>query len=180
MKKLALLGLALAAGLVSSQVASAQTYNFTFTGANSGADANVVGYGTLAVAGGLVTSLTGAIDVPIGDPAPNIGPISLLPPNGYAGNDNVFIPSGSPAYFSYSGISFTSNSIDYNLTNLGFSAILDSTTDPVGYGLYPTPITFSVTYVPEGGSSYILALCALGLAGAIFYKGRQSGLFLNS
>jgi hypothetical protein len=34
--------------------------------------------------------------------------------------------------------------------------------------------------VPESGSLSMLLLCVLGLAGAFFYKGRQSGLFLNS
>ena len=38
-------------------------------------------------------------------------------------------------------------------------------------------VTFSV---PEFGSLSMLILCALALSGALVYKGRQSGLFLNS
>ena len=164
MKRFSLAVLAIAAALAISPVASAQDYNFTFTGANSGPDVNAVGIGTLDVVGGVVTSITGTFD---GNPI--TGLVS------YAGNDNVFISSGSPSYFDFDGLSFAANSIDYNLFYDGSTGtyILNSVSNPVGYPTPSTLITFSAS-VPEGGSSLLyLLLAGAGCFGAIFLSPRN-------
>jgi hypothetical protein len=166
MKKFSLALLAIATALAISPVASAQTYDFTFTGANSGPDANAVGTGTLEVgAGDVVTSITGTFD--------GYAITGLV---SYAGNDNVFVPSGSPSYFDFQGLSFAANSIDYNLFYDGSTGtyILDSGSNPGGYPTPSTPITFSATEVPEGGASLLyLLLAGAGCFGAKFFSSRN-------
>jgi hypothetical protein len=168
MKKVILALFALVTVLAISPVASAQTYDFTFTGI-SGPDASLSGSGTLVVgADGVVTSLIGTFDG---------SPMSLLPVNGYASNDNVFNTSGTPSYFDFDGLSFsfTANSTDFNLTYLnGVTAMNDSSDDPGGYGYDPTTISFSATQVPEGGSSLLyLLLAGVGCFGAMFLSPRN-------
>ena len=166
MKRLALLVLALAAGLISSQVASAQTYDFTFSGANSGADANASGTGTLVVVGGVITSFSGTFN--------GISTMTLVAPGGYAANDNDFFPTGSPSYFDFAGASFAAGGVDYNLAYSGYTLIIDSVSDPVGYGLNPTPLAFSATQVPEGGSSLLyLLLASASCFGFMFFASRD-------
>jgi hypothetical protein len=175
LKKFLLAMFAIAVALVLTNGASAQTYNFSFTGDNTGPDANVVGSGSLTVVGGFVTSMTGTLDVPVGDATPNSGTISLIAPFGYAGNDNAWVSSGNPSYFDFAGVSFVVNSVDYNLFYQNDTFVLDSVANPVGYPDPSTPITFAA---PEGSGMSMLALCGLGLAAALFFKGRH-GLFVN-
>jgi hypothetical protein len=162
MKKVFLVLFALATALAISPVASAQNYDFTFTGVNSGSDPNASGIGTLTVVGGVVTGLTGTFDGTFA--------MNLVAPGGYAGNDNLFF-AGGPPYFDFAGISFAANLVDYNLFYDNGSYILDSVTNPVGYASPSTQINFSV---PEGGSSLLYLLLAGGFCfGFMFFGSRN-------
>jgi hypothetical protein len=167
MKKLSLISLAIATALAISPVAFAQNYDFTFTGANSGPDANATGSGTLDVVGGVVLGLTGTFDT---------FNMTLVAPGGYAGNDNHFISSGSPSYFDFTGLSFGANSIDYNLFYDGSTGtyLIDSVSNSSGYPTPSTQVDFSATQVPEGGAALLYLLLAGGACfGAMFFIPRN-------
>ena len=168
MRKLGLLVLAIAAGLIGSQTALAQNYDFTFTTAGSGPDTGVSGTGTFDVSGGLIIGLVGtftnASDVNYS--------MTLLPVSGYAQNDNRF--SGTAPYFDFSGASFEAGSVDYNLFYQSPGTyILDSVSNPTGQPTPNTPITFSATDVPEGGSSLLYLLLAGGTCFGFMWFGSR-------
>jgi len=161
MKKVILALFALATALAISPVASAQNYDFSFSGGSYS------GIGILDVgAGGVVTSLTGTFDG---------STMSLLGVNGYAGNDNVFNSSGSPSYFDFSGLSFEANGIDYNLFYDGSTGtyLIDRVSNPVGYPNPSTQVTFSAQ-LPEGGAAFLyLLLAGATCFGVMFLSSRN-------
>jgi hypothetical protein len=168
MKRVILALLTLGTALAILPAASAQNYNFTLNGASSGDNANATGSGTLALtfegSSWVVTSMSGTFDG---------NSITLLPAGGYAGNDNVFLPSGTPSYFDFSGLSFAANSIDYNLFYDGSTGtyILDSVNDPGGSPYSgQTQVSFSA---PEGGSSLLYLLLAGGSCFGVMFFGSR-------
>jgi hypothetical protein len=185
MKKFSLAVLAIAAALMMSQAVSAQNYDFTFSGADITALGTLYAPGTFGVTEGNATA--GNIVV-TGDSnlsgtgtlyASPYGPgVQTTSPSGYFYYDDTLYPGQNPS-IDDNGLLFIDNGFEVNIFSntggQGYYQIYDNsgfTSGNVG--------TFTLTYVPEGGSFYMLILCALGLAGAFFYKGRQSGLSLNS
>jgi len=192
MKKLALIVFALTAGIVSSQSASAQVYDFTFTYGS-----NVIASGVLDVTGNTVTSGTAALSATApNDPgvAFNIlplpgGPGVYTSPSELFLYDNWINPAGPTGSYldNVAGLLFVSGSGDELNLFSGYGTIgnPDSYSFESGgnYGAgggWGINGTFAIRQVPEYSGLSMLILCALALAGAFFYKGKQSSLFLNS
>jgi hypothetical protein len=186
MKKFSLAVLAIAAALLMSQAVSAQNYDFTFSGGGVTASGEVNAPGTFGVTPGNATS--GYI-VDSGDPnltgagtlyaSPNGTGVQTTSPSGFFYYDDTLYPGQNPS-IDNNGLLFidSGNGLEINIYSnggQGYYNIYDNggfTSGNVG--------TFTLTYVPEYGSVSMLILCAMALAGAFLYKGRQSGLFLNS
>jgi hypothetical protein len=157
MKKFALASLAIAAAFVFAQAASAQSvYNFTFTGVTSGPYVGDTASGSLTVNGGdLIEGLTGTYDsVDYGSSAMVLDAVGS-----FGSNDNLFNPTGSPSYFDTSGLSFKAGGND--------GTFVESSLNGNGYYTNPqTPVDFSATHVPDGGTTLtLLGLAIAGLAG---------------
>jgi hypothetical protein len=93
------------------------------------------------------------------------------PGSGYLDNSGLVVTLGA-----YEVNIFTGQSIYAGTAGLPYQVYFY----PGGYNAATTTnptVSFSV---PEFGSLSMLILCALALSGALVYKGRQSGLFLNS
>jgi hypothetical protein len=164
MKKFALASLAIAAAFVFAQAASAQSvYNFTFTGVTSGPYVGDTASGSLTVNGGdLIEGLTGTYDsVDYGSSAMVLDAVGS-----FGSNDNLFNPTGSPSYFDTSGLSFKAGGNDYNLFYIN-GTFVESSLNGNGYYTNPqTPVDFSATHVPDGGTTLtLLGLAIAGLAG---------------
>jgi len=186
MKKISLAMFGMVLALVCAQSASAQTYDFTFTGVNSVNSGNCgcvgdtyvgdTGSGSFVVSGNQVVSLSGTFD----------GEAMTLDTSGFANNppapNNQFYPGGVPSEFDLSGLDFDANGIIYNIfgdngANVAVGTFIQG--NDTGSGSGPvTPLDISVTYVPEGGGLSMLVLCGLGLAGAFLFKARN-GLLMN-
>lgn len=83
----------------------------------------------------------------------------------YASADNQFY-STSP-YASYSGISFTANSIDYNLYSNSGLFLTNSITDPSGFGAGALPIIMLKTGPVPEAATFGLMLAGVSLLGAL-------------
>jgi hypothetical protein len=183
MKKFSLAMFAIAVALVFTQAVSAQTYDFTYTDTVNGVSAT----GWLFVTGGTATA--GVADF-------NSQALSLLPdasapgvvtsPSGWFNyDDQVSYPSSGPGtYLDTFGLVFVgSNPDELNIWENGLGVATDSFYTETGGSLViqTNNGTFTLTpsVVPEYGSLSMLILCAFGLAGAFFFKGRKSGLFMN-
>jgi hypothetical protein len=171
MKKRLLIA-ATAIALLSAGAASANVYDFSFTGDNG-----VHGSGTFTTGPTgspfTVTDVTGTIFDSEGSLGSN--PFTITGLSMYAGADNLlFFPaSGSPvAFVDFGGISFTtSGGTDFNFggggSNPSGTVLNDSTNDPVGlpqvFG--SSNITLSVAAVPEA-ATWAMMILGLGAVGA--------------
>jgi hypothetical protein len=182
MKKFSLAVLAIAAALLMSEAASAQNYDFSFNGIGISASGTLYAPGTFGVTPGNAT--TGSIVV-TGDPNligttgtlfANSSPIpgsQATSPSGFFFYDDTLYPVLNPS-IDNNGLLFLDNGYEVNIYSNGagnFYQIYDNTGFTVGNG------SFTLTYVPEGGSFYMLALCALGLAGVFLFKVRRPRFF---
>ena len=136
------------------------TYNFSFDGSGITASGSV----TAALQFGdeyLVTSLSGT---------QNGDAMTLLPPLGYAGNDNLFFTSAP--FLDSAGVSFSAGGIDYNVYFYG-GTYYDCST-PVtcfyGDGVPLTSGSLSLTPIPEPGTLVLFGTGLLGFAGILRRK----------
>jgi hypothetical protein len=161
MKKFSLALLAIATALAITPAALAQgTYSFSFTCLNGGGyDYPCSSSGYLDVnASGIVTNIVNGIY--------NGEAMILDSPGSYGNNDNMFYPSGNPSYVDYSGITFDASGVSYNLAYYNGTGIVDIVNNPGGYPSGITPVSFSASYVPDGGTTLtLLGLAIAGLAG---------------
>ena len=171
--------------LAITPLAYAQNYDFTYSSGANFASGQITISGTPSVSGNNVIS--GSIDYNSTTLAlyPNPSPLSIsTSPAGAFYYDNVLYPLGSQGtYLDIDGLLFTNptDTEEINIWSNG-ATINDSFYQFVpglGYVQADNTGTFTLTAVPEYGSVSMLIICALGLAGAFFYKGRKSGLFLN-
>jgi len=191
MKKVILAAFVTATALAISPVASAQTYDFTYTDTSAGVSAS----GVLDVSG--TTAISGTITYDSVTYA--LLPGSATPPGYVASPSNAFdydnqvYPSGGPnGLLTTTGGLVFSNASDTEQINIWAGAFDGSpwggSNGPGPYNFWvwtsgaysPTSDagTFALTQVPEYGGLSMLILSALTLAGGFFFKGRQSGLFL--
>jgi hypothetical protein len=187
MKKFFLVLLALAAALAISPVASAQNYDFTYI---NGSDISASGWLVTGAADG------SGYDVTNGGLTFGTDTLSLLaittpggvsfysaPWPGYIGfnYDNILFPSGGQgAYLDTYGLLFGNSTEVINIwCNGGVwhdafyqweNGALVKSEDNGNFGLT----------APEYSGLSTFLLCALTLAGGLFFKARQTGLFLNS
>lgn len=175
-----LAAVALAATCLASPAAAA-TFLFTFDdqGAN---DLDVTGTLTtedVPQAGGgfLITGISGSAD--------GFGGIALIPPSGFAGNDNLLFP-GSDPLLSGSGFSFSAGGLLGNIfyssdlsTYLLFGSAND-TTGLLGFGTFSiTPVTDpGVPAVPEPGT-WALMLLGFGFVGAAMRRQRRANVTVS-
>jgi hypothetical protein len=143
------------------------TWTFNFTSDPAG----LTSTGTLDVNAGLIVGLAGNFASSV-----NTGAMTLLDPNAFASNDNVF--NNTAPWVTQNGFSFAVNGSDYNIyyatttTNYGFTICQVGETcitgDPSGnpgniYGVPSTPINFSAS-VPEPTALLLLGMmCPLVL-----------------
>jgi hypothetical protein len=139
------------------------TFYFSFAG--SGIDAS--GSGTATHVSGdeyLVTSLSGT---------QNGDPMTLLPPEGYADNDNYFLTS--PPFLDIPGVSFSvPGGTDYNVYYYAGTYYdcnnVDNGVCYVGSGVPLTSGSLSLDPTPEPGTLVLFATGLLGLAGMLRRK----------
>jgi hypothetical protein len=185
MKKSLLALLACGSALAIAPLAYAQTYDFTYVSGSNVASGQITITGAPAALGNDVISgsiLYNASTLPLyQNPTP--GNVSTSPLGAF-NYDNVLYPLGSQGtYLDGYGLLFA-NPIDTEEINIwsngtGFADSFYQYVPGVGYVQQDNTGVFSIS-VPEYGSLSMLILCALVVAGAFFFKGRQSGLFLNS
>ena len=194
MKKVILALSALATSLAISQIAPAQTYDFTYTDASAGVSAS----GVLDLSGTTATSGTITFDSVTYALLPGSAtpPAVLITPTGAIQFDNQVYPSGGPnGYLSTTGgLDFenATQTEDINIWAGAFNGSPWGGVDGAGpYNLWvwtssggysPTSGNgeFTLTQVPEYGGLAMLILSALTLAGGFFFKARQSGSFLTT
>jgi len=192
MKKVILALFALVTALAISPVASAQTYDFTYTDATAG----IFATGVLGVSG--TTAISGTITYDgvtlallSGSATP---PAYITSPSGSIQFDNQVYASGGP-----NGLLSTTGGLDFeNATqtediNIWAGAFNGSAwggvngsgpynlwvwTSSGGYSPTSGYGDFTLTQVPEYGGLAMLILSLLAIAGGFFFKARQSGLML--
>jgi hypothetical protein len=195
---------------ISPAVLLGQNENFTISIISNGIDFSgsgtfwaataysaVPGGGT-ATDGYLITSFSGSLISAPGAP-PALGAVTLIPSTNPGGNftipgiladDLLFISNDvagpGSGYLDNSGLVVALGGYEVNIFT-GQSTSLGPAGLPYQVYFYPGGYSAATTInptvslsVPEFGSLSMLILCALALSGALFYKGRQSGLFLNS
>ena len=158
--RVASVGVAVIAGGAFS-AANAALHNFSYTGTGI----NASGVITTDAAGTLITGITGqrngvAITSLL---APGSFPLPLYP------NDNVFIPTGNPAFLSTNGVSFSLASSPNPLNIFFFST--DSTYRETPDDSLGTVVNATFTIVPEPSSLFgLAALTALGIGASLKRK----------
>jgi len=136
--------------------ANSVTFDFSFSGAGISSSGS---FAATQVSGDeyLVTSISGT---------QNGFAMTLLPPGGYAGNDNEVFSSGP--FLDGSGLAFvlSNGTTDYNIYYDSSTGIYHecNSTAPCGRG-DGTPISFNLTEVPEPGSMMLMGSGLIGLAG---------------
>ena len=161
--------------LGSIQAAHAQQFNFNF--ASSGGF-NVTGtLFTTSNNDGSYTANTGNIVIPTNSAGLQTGSFVLLPPNGFAGNDNLVFPTAS-SVVDANGLSF--GTVGGYALNLYASApyfLSDSNNNGISGTLTLTPAA-----VPEASPSVSFGvLLALGLGGfMVAAKRKTSGVKANA
>jgi hypothetical protein len=141
-----------------ASVAGPAKYEVTYTASNGDAADVILTLGNPAGDGYFnVAAASGVWD---GEPI-----TSLVPVNGYAGNDNLFSPEGT--YFTFPGVSFAAGGIDLNLANdlpdIPYTEDR-SDSDPVGYPQFALT-SLDPSSISEPASFALLgtALVCLGL-----------------
>ena len=138
----------------------AQTYfDFTCTGCGG---TSASGELTTSLVSGdtyLVTALSGTQG---GDP------MTLLPPNGYGGNDNEV--NSAPPFLDISGLSFMVGTTDYNIYFNGGYVECNSVDDGVCEAGAGIPVSFALTPTPESGTLILFGSGLLVLAGILRRK----------
>ena len=99
-------------GVLSSGVMADTNYSFNFSG-NNGSISN----GVFVVDGSnLITGISGTL-TGWGNPSYSQGITGLAPVGSFGPNDNIYVPSGSPAYLTPYGVSFFAAGVTFNLYN---------------------------------------------------------------
>ena len=153
-----------AALLLAATTAQAGTYRLDYTLIGSATTGDLLVTTTDTPTGGpfTVTSITGERG---GDTVTALSP--------YAGSDQLLY--ATDPRFDLSGVSFsTAGSGDFNLYSYNNQYFeLSSNVDPVGYPQNGSPISLTVSEVPEPASIGLFGVAVLGL-GALLY-GRRTG-----
>jgi len=144
-KKLLLVSITLLLGVMSSgAMAQTTNYDFSFSGNNSYSITGMFG-----VTSGVITSISGTVT------APNSynGAIQfLIPPGGFAGNDNMYFPAGP--YLNYDGVSFQTSGGTLNLYyDSGSTYLLGDNNTDISAGSMTSSISGGVA--PEMNASLI-------------------------
>jgi hypothetical protein len=150
-----------ALALTAANSVRAETFELKFTGTDVWGDI----FATMSSAN-VVTSIRGQVS----DSDLGAGSFFITGLSSYASSDNTLVAT-SP-YVTLGGLSFTTaGGGDFNLADLSSydgrgAMLLSSVLNPGGgVGAPMTPISFSVTAVPEPGNLMLMAAGALGLFG---------------
>ena len=100
-------------GVLSSGVMADTNYSFNFSG-NNGSISNGV---FVVDSSNLITGISGTISGWDGDPSYSQSITGLAPVGSFGPNDNIYVPSGSPAYLTPDGVSFFAAGVTFNLYN---------------------------------------------------------------
>lgn len=142
--------------------ANSVTFDFSFSGAGISSSGS---FTATQVSGNefLVTSISGM---------QNGFTMTLLPPGGYAGNDNEIF-SSSP-FLDGSGLGFvlSNGTADYNIYYDSSTGIYHecTSTGPCGRGDGTVLTSFTLTEIPEPGSMMLMGSGLIGLAGMVRRK----------
>jgi hypothetical protein len=191
--------LALGAALAIAPVASAQSYDFSFNTTLPGGNTTITVNGIFTVTPivgsdvDAITAFTGNwVNTDPNDPAQGAFSLNLAgststpgsyvySPSGSFITNNQFYPNGdgtagnagAPSYFDDYGVLLNVDGYEANIWGNGVSTY--QSYDSFNETAYGT-ITVSPVTVPESGSLSTLALSALALGTALYFKARQSGL----
>ena len=141
--------------------AKAAQFDFSYTGTGINASGVIATDAT----GTLITGITGQRN--------GVSITSVAAPNTLAGNDNVFNPTGNPAFLTFSGVSFnlardpTPVNFFFDTQNSNYA----ETSNNVNNSAFFVPVSANFTTVPESPSIFGLATFAVfGISAALRHK----------
>ena len=102
-------------GMLSSGAMADTSYDFNFSG-----DKGSISNGVFVVDGSnIITGISGTITGWYGDPSYSQVITGLASVDFFGANDNIYFPSGSPAYLTEYGVSFFAAEVPFNLHEYG-------------------------------------------------------------
>ena len=151
-------------GVLSSGVMADTNYSFNFSGDNGS-----ISNGVFVVDGSnLIKGISGTISMWDRDPIYSQSITGLAPVGSYYFNDNIYVPSGSPAYLTAYGVSFFAARVNFTLLDYGVGGSYELYND---YTTSFGPMTSS-SIAPEMNASLVPQVGLL-LGCLFFLMGRK-------